>query len=242
MKTLLISDLHIGFKYSRASDILDVLNDETFDKLILVGDIFDISAMMRRPYWDKHHTAVTKKILKLAKKMEVIYVIGNHDYPLMHILENTNKLAGIQIFREYTYQSGEKTIHCIHGDQFDSLSKRAMFIGDFLYYTVLKLNSVIHFVRSKFGYTRWSFSKWCKDKVKNVIHSAFSIEDKLLSISDVDVVVYGHTHMPYVKPGKVTLVNTGTFVEIATYVIEEDGEFELKKQEYYNENSNRNIW
>ena len=231
MKTLLISDLHIGFKYSRASDILDVLNNETFDKLILVGDIFDISAMMRRPYWDKHHTAVTKKILKLAKKMEVIYVIGNHDYPLMHILENTDKLAGIQIFREYTYESGEKTIHCIHGDQFDSLSKRAMFIGDFLYYTVLKLNSVIHFVRSKFGYTRWSFSKWCKDKVKNVIHSAFSIEDKLLSIPDVDVVVYGHTHMPYVKPGKVTLVNTGTFVEIATYVIEEDGEFELKEVE-----------
>ena len=231
MKTLLISDLHIGFKYSRASDILDVLNNETFDKLILVGDIFDISAMMRRPYWDKHHTAVTKKILKLAKKMEVIYVIGNHDYPLMHILENTNKLAGIQIFREYTYKSGGKTIHCIHGDQFDSLSKKAMFIGDFLYYTVLKLNSVIHFVRSKFGYTRWSFSKWCKDKVKNVIHSAFSIEDKLLSIPDVDVVVYGHTHMPYVKPGKVTLVNTGTFVEIATYVIEEDGEFELKEVE-----------
>lgn len=231
MKTLLISDLHIGFKYSRASDILDVLNNETFDKLILVGDIFDISAMMTRPYWDKHHTAVTKKILKLAKKMEVIYVIGNHDYPLMHILENTNKLAGIQIFREYTYESGGKTIHCIHGDQFDSLSKRAMFIGDFLYYTVLKLNSVIHFVRSKFGYTRWSFSKWCKDKVKNVIHSAFSIEDKLLSIPDVDVVVYGHTHMPYVKPGKVTLVNTGTFVEIATYVIEEDGEFELKEVE-----------
>ena len=64
-----------------------------------------------------------------------------------------------------------------------------------------------------------------------MIHSAFSIEDKLLSIPDVDVVVYGHTHMPYVKLGKVTLVNTGTFVEIATYVIEEDGEFELKEVE-----------
>jgi len=232
VKTLLISDLHIGFKYSRASDILDVLDKETFDRLIMVGDIFDVSAMMRRPYWDEYHTAVTKKILKLAKKMEVIYVIGNHDYPLMHLLESTDKLAGIQIFREYTYESGGKTIHCIHGDQFDSVSKRMMFIGDFLYNTVLKLNSAIYFVRSKFGYTKWSFSKWCKDKVKNIINSAFSIEDKLLNIPDVDVVVYGHTHMPYVKPGKVTLVNTGTFVEIATYVIEEDGEFELKDTDY----------
>ena len=229
MRTLLISDLHIGFKYSRAEDVLNVLNNETFDRLIMVGDIVDISQLMKRPYWDQYHTAVIKKILKLAKKKEVIYVIGNHDYALMHLLESTDRFASIKICREYEYKSGERTIRCLHGDQFDSVSKRMMLIGDYLYNAVLRLNGVIHYVRSKFGYKRWSFSKWCKDKVKNLINSAFSIEEKLLSIQNVDVVVYGHTHMPYIKPGNVTLVNTGTFVEIATYVIEEDGKLELKE-------------
>jgi predicted phosphodiesterase len=65
----------------------------------------------------------------------------------------------------------------------------------------------------------------CKDKVKNTINKAFSIEDKLKAIENVDIVVYGHTHMPYVSD---KLVNTGTFVEIATYVIEEKGVFILK--------------
>ena len=229
MRTLLISDLHIGFKYSRAEDILTILESEKYDRLILVGDIFDISNLMRRPYWDEHHTAVTKKILKLAKKLEVIYVIGNHDYPLMELVEHTNKLAGISISREYTYESGGKTIRCIHGDQFDSVSKNWQIVGDALYNMGLRLNNVIHAVRSQFGYTKWSFSKWCKDKVKTLISAAFSIEDKLYAIEGVDAVVYGHTHMPYIKEGDITLVNTGTFVEIATYVIEENGKFILKE-------------
>ena len=38
------------------------------------------------------------------------------------------------------------------------------------------------------------------------------------------MIVYGHTHMPSVTE---SVVNTGTFVEIATYVIEEDGVFTL---------------
>ena len=62
-RTLLLSDLHIGFRFSRASDILRVLNLEKFDRLILVGDIFDIEQLMKRPYWDEHHTAVLKNCL-----------------------------------------------------------------------------------------------------------------------------------------------------------------------------------
>ena len=39
-----------------------------------------------------------------------------------------------------------------------------------------------------------------------------------------DVIVYGHTHMPLITDN---VVNTGTFVEIATYVTEEGGVFTL---------------
>lgn len=225
MRTLLISDVHIGFKFSRASDAVSVLNNEQFDRLIMVGDIFDIQSMLHRPYWDEHHTAFLKKMLKLAKKKEVIYVIGNHDYPLYHLQEYTNKLAGVKLCREYAYSSGNKNILCVHGDQFDSVSHKMQAVGDFFYNILLHLNGFVAKIRSLFGLQYWSISKWCKDKVKNTISKAFSIDDKLREL-DADVVVYGHTHMPFVQND---LVNTGTFVEIATYVIEENGVFELKE-------------
>ena len=225
MKTLLMSDVHIGFKFSRASDAVKVLEKEKFDRLILVGDIFDIQSMMRRPYWDEHHTKFLKKILKIAKTKEVIYVIGNHDYPLFYLQEYTNKLAGLKLCREYAYESGGKRIVCVHGDQFDSVTHSIQRVGDFLYNLLLHMNSIVAWVRSLFGLRYWSVSKWCKGKVKNTISKAFSIEDKLRGIDNADIVVYGHTHMPYVSDD---LVNTGTFVEIATYVIEKNGKFTLR--------------
>ena len=225
LRTLLISDVHIGFKFSRAEDAVSVLENEKFDRLIMVGDIFDIQNMMRRPYWDEHHTRFLKKVLKIAKTKEVIYVIGNHDYPLFHLQEYTTKLAGIKFYRNYTYTSGGKTITCVHGDQFDSVGRGFQVIGDFFYNLLLHLNQWVGFVLKMFGIKYWSLSKWCKDKVKNTISKAFSIEDKLRNLDGADVVVYGHTHMPYVTED---LVNTGTFVEIATYVIERNGKFKLK--------------
>lgn len=224
VKTLLLSDVHIGFRFSRAEDAVKVLEKEKFDRLILVGDIFDIENMMKRPYWDEHHTRFLKKIFKIAKKKEVIYVIGNHDYPLHYLQEYTEKIAGLKLCREYRYESGGKRILCIHGDQYDSVSRRLHRVGDFFYNLLLHLNSVVSWIRSLLGLDYWSVSKWCKDRVKNTINKAFAIEEQLLAL-DADVVVYGHTHMPYVTE---RLVNTGTFVEIATYVIEESGEFQLE--------------
>lgn len=225
MKTLLMSDLHIGFKYSRASDVLRVLETETFDRIILVGDIFDMQQMMNRPYWDEHHTEVLKKILKLAKKKKVVYVIGNHDYPLFYLQEYTNKIAGIEICREYTYESGGQKFLCIHGDQLDTLGKGWQTFGDFLYYGALKCNKYLNRVRKLVGLPYWSFSKWCKDKAKNKIASVFNMEERLqtaLSDACADQLIYGHTHMPYARREE-RFSNCGSFVEIATYLTEENG-------------------
>ena len=227
MKTLLISDLHIGFKYSRARDILQVLDNVEYDRLILNGDIFDVSNMLVKAYWDQHHTAVLKRILKIAKHKEVVYIIGNHDYPLVHLEEFTSKIAGLRLAREYVYTSGGRNILCIHGDQLDGTSHRLQWFGDLAYRLGLWMNKYINVIRQGLGYDYWSVSKWGKDRVKNFIAQAFNIDERAedyLREFEADVLVYGHTHMPYVTPRR---VNTGTFVEIATYVLEEDGVFVL---------------
>jgi UDP-2,3-diacylglucosamine pyrophosphatase LpxH len=182
---------------------------------------------MKRPYWDEHHTAVLKKILKIARTKTVVYVIGNHDYPLYYLQEYTKKVAGLSLHREFTYQSGQRTILCIHGNQLDKVNKTAQFVGDALYNFGLHLNKYINLIRRLFGLRYWSFSKWAKDRVKKLIAKAFNQEaaiEKYRNEYSADVIVYGHTHMPSVTE---TVVNTGTFVEIATYVIEEDGIFTL---------------
>lgn len=204
-----------------------MLTTEKYDRLILVGDIFDISNLMSAPYWDEHHTAALKKILKVAKKKETHFVIGNHDYPFVYLMEDTDKLVNLHLHREYVYHSGGRTILCIHGDQMDSTNRRMQHVGDFLYRRGLWLNKYVNLVRGWLGMPYWSISKWGKDLVKNIIARAFGMEVKMneyLLKHQADVLVYGHTHMPYVKHRS---VNTGTFVEIATYVIEEGGVFTL---------------
>ena len=123
------------------------------------------------------------------------------------------------------YKSEKRKILCIHGDQLDRVSRGTQLVGDYLYHIGLHLNKYVNFVRSAFGFSYWSFSKWAKDRVKKLIARAFNQEaaiEKYRNEYSADVIVYGHTHMPSVTE---TVVNTGTFVEIATYVIEEDGIF-----------------
>ena len=237
MKTLFLSDLHLGFWYSRAKDILWVLENEEFDRLILVGDIFDIQQARKRPYVDEYHTKVAKKLLKIARKKDVIYVLGNHDWDIVHVLPYTKSFAGIKICKYYSYWAGiNNHIGCIHGHQFDNIPKHLAVIGDFLYIVGLRSNALLNRIRSWFGLSYFSYSKWCKDRAKNLIAKTLNIHHKQIAMcvkNDYNVLVTGHTHMPRIDEyDGVRLVNTGAFVEIATYVVEENGEFELKEVNY----------
>ena len=129
----------------------------------------------------------------------------------------------------FCYESNGVQILCLHGDQLESISKSWHKVGDFLYYFALQLNTVINGCRKTLGMPYWSFSKWCKDKAKSRIASVFNMEEKLyeaLSDFNADKLVYGHTHMPYAERED-KFSNCGTFVEIATYLTEENGLFTL---------------
>lgn len=236
-RTLYVSDTHLGFRYSRAKDLLRVLEQEEYDRLILVGDIFDIQQARKRPYIDEYHTKVAKKILKIARKKDVIYVLGNHDWDIASVLPYTKSFAGVRICKYYSYWTSRKgvPVHvgCIHGHQFDNIPRHIAVVGDFLYNVGLRANSLLNRVRRLFGMSYFSYSKWCKDKAKSLIAKTLNIHERQLNFCDkyqYDVLVTGHTHMPRIdEVGSKLLVNTGAFVEIATYVIEENGNFELKE-------------
>jgi predicted MPP superfamily phosphohydrolase len=80
VRTVWISDLHLGTPGCQAVALLKFLRDTHCDTLYLVGDIIDGWQLRRSWYWPQSHNDVVQKILRKARKgTKVIFVPGNHD-------------------------------------------------------------------------------------------------------------------------------------------------------------------
>ena len=79
MKTLIISDVHIGSKGCQTEAILELLKDESYERYILVGDIIDGWLFKKYKKFTYEHTRVIRRFLKLSKHKEIIWIAGNHD-------------------------------------------------------------------------------------------------------------------------------------------------------------------
>jgi len=80
LRTVFISDIHLGFKGCSAEWLLDFLHIVETDTLILVGDIIDVWSMQKNMFWPQSHNNVLRTILGKAKRgTKVIFVPGNHD-------------------------------------------------------------------------------------------------------------------------------------------------------------------
>ncbi|MBN2241615.1 MAG: UDP-2,3-diacylglucosamine diphosphatase [Acidobacteria bacterium] len=115
---LILSDLHLGSKISRANDALHVLKELDYRRLILLGDIFcDLN--FRR--LDKEHWRFLSYIRKLSnpkRSVEVVWIEGNHDFGLSDVMSH---LVGIPVYQEYLWESSGIRNLAIHGHQFDRL-------------------------------------------------------------------------------------------------------------------------
>jgi UDP-2,3-diacylglucosamine pyrophosphatase LpxH len=80
LRTVFISDIHLGFKGCSADLLLDFLHHVEMDCLFLVGDIIDVWSMQKNMFWPQSHNNVLRTILGKAKRgTKVIFVPGNHD-------------------------------------------------------------------------------------------------------------------------------------------------------------------
>ena len=65
MKRLIISDLHLGSRFSNELSILELFNTEDYDELILAGDIIDF---IRIPKFTKNTLKILNTIFNNQKK------------------------------------------------------------------------------------------------------------------------------------------------------------------------------
>jgi UDP-2,3-diacylglucosamine pyrophosphatase LpxH len=223
--SLFISDVHLGSRGSNSKELLEVLKQYKPEYLFLVGDIIDGWLLRKRIYWTQSNTNLIRKILSYSKNgTKVIYITGNHDEFLREYGDIS--FGNIELHTEYVY----KDIFFTHGDLYDGVVKLKWLgkIGSVGYDIAIVVDRTL----KKFGYKR-SLSKFLKDKVKSAVKFITSFEDQIIYQTikrNCKHVVCGHIHFPVIKKiDGVTYVNCGDWIENNSYVVYNDGEFELKK-------------
>jgi len=238
VKTLFVSDIHLGNHKSQAGKLLEVLKDIECENLVIVGDFIDLTSLKKKFYWNADHSTVIQKVLRASRKgVKVTYILGNHDFYLRGLIKDENiNIGDITICDEMYYETskGEKIYIC-HGDQFDGFIRLHPFLyvlGDWAYEMSFKINKAYNWFRKLVGLEYWSLSQYLKYKVKNAI--TFINDFKFLSLKkldevDCDSIMIGHIHTPAIeKIGDKTYYNTGDFCETCSYLYEDlDGNIKL---------------
>ncbi|HZW47385.1 MAG TPA: UDP-2,3-diacylglucosamine diphosphatase [Microvirga sp.] len=235
VRTLFLSDLHLGTKGCQAEALLDFLRRYDAETIYLVGDIVDGWRLKSGWYWPQSHNDVVQKLLrKVRKGSSLIYVPGNHDEFLRDYV-GVN-LGGIELAEHAIHETANgKRYLVIHGDQFDLVVRHARWLallGDGAYTAALFVNTHLNIVRRKLGLTYWSLSAWAKLKVKNAVNFISRFEELLAAEArrqEVDGVICGHIHHAAMHENfGISYVNTGDWVESCTVVVEHwDGTLEL---------------
>lgn len=236
LRTVFLSDIHLGTPASKADEVVAFLKRVRCGKLVLNGDIIDGWALRRGSRWLPQHTRVIRRILKMTEKddTEVVYLRGNHDEILERFLPVM--LGKIRIVREHIHTAVDGSRYLvIHGDGFDSISTRHKWLavaGAFGYDFLLSVNRLYNQWRAWRGKEYFSLSQVVKAKVKSAVCFVDRYEDLLQHLArrrGCQGIICGHIHTPEDKQvGGIHYLNSGDWVESMTCIIEHmDGRFEL---------------
>jgi UDP-2,3-diacylglucosamine pyrophosphatase LpxH len=235
LRTVWISDTHLGTAGCNAELLHDFLHSIKPDTLYLVGDIIDGWKLKRGWYWPPRHNDVIRRILKLAAKgTRVVYVPGNHDEMARDYAGLS--FGGVEIAGEVIHTTADgRRLLVLHGDEFDGVvlyHRWLALLGDLGYRALLRLNVWFNRARRQFGLPYWSISAHIKKKVKNAVAFIGQFEAVVAQAArerGVDGVVCGHIHSAEIRQFEgFTYYNDGDWVESCTALVEHfDGRMEI---------------
>ncbi len=222
VRTIFISDVHLGTVACQHERLLEFLKAHQPDKLVLIGDIIDGWRLRKRWYWPDGHNRVIQQILKMSRSCQVVYVTGNHDEFLRPYVPL--QVGSIQIVNEYLHD-GDTLV--VHGDLYDGVTKYHRWLavlGDTGYVILLKLNGLTDWMRKRFGLGYWSLSAAVKHRVKRAVDFIWQFESNLANecrSRGYRRVVCGHIHHAEIKDiDGVQYCNSGDWVESCTAIVE----------------------
>lgn len=210
--TLILSDLHLGAECSFAREATNLLKQCRFQRLILLGDIFaDLNfGRLTKQHWK--FLGLIRKLSNPKRKIEVVWVEGNHDHGLANVMSH---LVGVRVYQEYIWEFAGKRHLAIHGHQFDQFvvnTLRLNYLGTLLYLQLQRLD-----LRGK-PITRFIDrlnTRWLRMSEKVARGALFHAR-----LRQADRVFCGHTHdaLQQAKDG-IEYYNSGGWVDSRlTYV------------------------
>lgn len=228
LRTVFISDIHLGFKGCRAEFLLDFLRRVECQEIYLVGDIIDLWSLSKTFYWPQAHNDVIRTLLGKAKHgTRVVYIPGNHDRVFR---DNDGLVMGnVEVRREAIHQTADgRRFLVLHGDEFDDIVRVSPFlesVGSRAYGFALRMNRYVNVLRGWFGYPYWSLAAYLKHKVKNAVKFIANFERALTTEArrrNVDGVICGHIHRAEITQfDDLTYCNDGDWVESCTALVED---------------------
>ncbi len=240
VRTLFLSDIHLGTRACQAGHLLAFLREYECENLFLVGDIIDFWAMSRAVHWPASHNTVVQKILKRARHdTRVCLIPGNHDELLReHVGSN---FGDVHLLREHVHVAVDGRRYLVlHGDEYDqvtTLHRWVSVLGDVSYGMLIHLNRGLSWLRRRLGISgHWSLADYAK---RNVLRAVSFISDFERAVAHtarqrgLDGVICGHIHTPALRRiDGITYINCGDWVDSCTAVVEHmDGRMELVRWE-----------
>lgn len=236
VRSIFISDVHLGTRACQAERLLDFLRDYPTEHLFLIGDIVDFWAMNRSIQWKASHNTVVQKVLRRARQGEAVILIpGNHDEALRQYAGTS--FGNIRVEKEWIHVAADgRRYLLVHGDEYDQVTLHHRWVavlGDCAYNLLVRLNvwlSAARRVMRRPGY--WSLAGYAKRKVKTAVNFVFDFEDSLARAArqrGFDGVICGHIHCAEQRQiGEIEYLNCVDWVDSCSAVVEHfDGRMEV---------------
>ncbi len=227
MRTLILSDLHLGSRHSNTALINETLSREPFERLILNGDTLH-SLNLRK--LDRDHWSLLERIRNLSRDREVVLIRGNHDHDFDYIpsrkansegeipigtIKVLPSLLEMPMREEYRLDAGCKSYLVLHGDRFDpTLNYPALTeVAGFCYQLTTKVNKKL--------------AKWLKKKSKRWGGVLEFVRARSIAHAEEEGyqgVITGHTHFAEdAVIGDLHYLNTGCWTEYPYSYVVVDG-------------------
>ncbi len=236
-KTVVVSDIHLGSRYSKVHEVSDFIDSVECERLILNGDTIDGWQLQQNDYefWGADQARFFRLVLKKIEKhdTDVFFLRGNHDDFLDKILPMA--MGKLNILKDMILESGGLKYFVTHGDVFDNVTSNMKWVaklGSVVYSILLIFNALYNRVRAIFGKPYYSFSQAIKNKVKKAVANASDFDQMLTDMARAkgcQGVICGHIHRPEDRMiNGVRYLNSGDWVETLSALVEDhDGNWSV---------------
>lgn len=223
VRSVFVSDLHLGCKFARAEEFLEFLRCCEPEFLYLVGDVIDGWRLRRTWRWEPTYDAILSRLLTLSQEGTLVrYIPGNHDAFLRTFLTSVGR---IELADEFLHATADgRRFLVTHGDRFDRFETNAAWLSvlaTFGYDMLLEANSTLNRFT---GRTDFHLAASVKRRAKSLVRFVSDFEQSLEKHTRerrCDGIVCGHIHQPAKRViGKTLYLNTGDWIEHCTALLE----------------------